>query len=123
MSTVYAFSVEIIFQTSSLNSGTKFNQDNTRTLLMISPSSILLAGLRLIGFALALGLTLISFQSYRENQTDRLKAAFVGFAFISIAMALGSLGTQLETVPMIFQMLKMVSFIIGFSMFYISLYR
>lgn len=90
---------------------------------MTSAPLILLVLLRFVSFALALGLTLISFQAYRRNQTDRLKTAFVGFAFISMAMALSSISVQFDFFPILFQISKVSAFIIGFSMFYLSLYR
>lgn len=87
-------------------------------------STILLTFLRLIVFALALGLTLISFQAYSQKGSKRLEAAFIGFAFIAMGVALTSLRTQ--TVPdfrTIFQIAETVPFIVGFSMLYVSLYR
>ena len=40
--------------------------------------NVVLMFLRMIVFALALGLTLISFQSYRQRESKRLESAFVG---------------------------------------------
>lgn len=41
---------------------------------------------RLVVFGMALGLTLISFQAYRKQETERLQYAFLGFAFISMGV-------------------------------------
>ena len=79
--------------------------------------------LRLVLFALALGLTLISFQAYRENGGKRLESAFIGFAFISMGVAMSSIGAQVETYEAIFAIVETIPFIIGFSMLYVSLYR
>ena len=84
--------------------------------------------LRFIVFGLALGITLISFQSYQKQQTDRLQYAFLGFAFISMGVAVSSVITQLgaDADPMViftFELIETIPFIIGFSMLYLSLYR
>ena len=80
-------------------------------------------GLRLVAFLLALGLTFISFQAYRKNQTDRLEFAFIGFAFLSMAMALGTLWTPVQSMSQLLAIAETIAFIIGFSMLYFSLYR
>jgi len=88
-----------------------------------------LALMRLVTFALTLGITLISFQAYRKRPSDRLQYAFVGFAFISMGVAITSVITQLSTgqtaplVDVFFQMAETIPFIIGFAMLYVSLYR
>ncbi|MFB6305370.1 MAG: hypothetical protein ABEH47_09395 [Haloferacaceae archaeon] len=79
--------------------------------------------LRLILFALAGGLTVISFRAYRENGTERLEAAFVGFAFISMGVALANLGTYVQGYAVLFEIAETVPFIVGFAMLYASLYR
>ena len=52
---------------------------------------IVLTLMRFVVFGLSLGLTLISFQAYTKKQTDRLQYAFIGFAFISMGVAVGAL--------------------------------
>lgn len=84
--------------------------------------------MRFIVFGLTLGITLISFQAYQKRQTDRLQYAFLGFAFISMGVAISSVITQFgadasELVRIFFQMAETIPFIIGFSMIYLSLYR
>ena len=85
--------------------------------------------MRMVVFGLTLGITLISFQAYRKRPSDRLQYAFLGFAFISMGVAVTSVFTQVaatESTPMMdvfFQMAEAVPFIIGFSMLYVSLYR
>ena len=89
---------------------------------------MLLMLMRLVVFGLALGLTVISFQAYRERQTKQLQYAFLGFAFISMGVAVSVLVTQVGEAPdtgtlTFIQIVETVPFIIGFMMFYISLYR
>jgi heme/copper-type cytochrome/quinol oxidase subunit 4 len=84
--------------------------------------------MRLVVFGLALGLTVISFQSYREQRTERLQFAFLGFAFISMGVALSAIVGQLgsgasDSVLTLFRIAETVPFVIGFVMFYLSLYR
>jgi len=85
--------------------------------------------MRMAVFGLSLGITLISFQAYRKRPSERLQYAFVGFAFISMGVAISSVITQLgaasadELVRTLFQIAETVPFIIGFSMLYLSLYR
>jgi hypothetical protein len=85
--------------------------------------------LRLITFGLTLGITLISVQAYRKKQADKLQTAFIGFAFISMGVAITSVITQLSTgrigalASVFFQMAETIPFIIGFAMLYVSLYR
>ncbi|WP_265112446.1 DUF7521 family protein [Halosolutus halophilus] len=74
-------------------------------------------------FALALGLTLISFQSYRMNKTKRLESAFIGFAFLSMGVALTTIVSQVPTLSTLFRIVETIPFIIGFGMLYLSLYR
>jgi hypothetical protein len=88
----------------------------------------LLTSMRLVVFGLALGLTIISFLAYQEKQTEDLRVAFVGFAFISMGVAVGSVVTQVaqsvtRVVFLWFQIAQTLAFIIGFSMLYLSLYR
>lgn len=89
----------------------------------IDPLWILLALLRLVLFGLALGLTLISYQAYAYKQTQRLKYAFVGFAFVSMGVALTTLLTQYRVNGPAFQVVETIPFIIGFCMLYLSMYR
>lgn len=84
---------------------------------------IVLSVLRLIVFGLALGLTLISFQAYSKRKSKRLESAFIGFAFISMGVALTSLRTQVPDLRTFLQIAETIPFIIGFSMLYVSLYR
>jgi hypothetical protein len=90
---------------------------------MVSAAWVALSVMRLVLFGLALGLTLISFQAYRKKQTDRLQYAFIGFAFISMGVALMTLTTQLTDTLILFQLVVTIPFIIGFSMLYVSLFR
>jgi hypothetical protein len=90
---------------------------------MVSAAWIALSVMRLVLFGLALGLTLISFQAYTKKQTDRLQYAFIGFAFISMGVALMTLTTQLTETLILFQLVITIPFIIGFSMLYVSLFR
>lgn len=89
---------------------------------------ILLTLMRFVAFGLALGLTLISFQAYQKRKTERLQYAFLGFAFISMGVAISSVITQLgeDADPLIvifFEMVETIPFILGFSLLYLSLYR
>lgn len=86
-------------------------------------TTMLLMFMRLVVFGLSIGLTLISFQAYRQRPTDRLEAAFLGFAFLSMGVALTALRPQRETMYLAFQIAETVPFIIGFGMLYLSLYR
>lgn len=85
--------------------------------------------MRLVLFGLSLGLTLISFQAYTKRGTDRLQYAFIGFAFISMGVAVTNLTTQVGTTGefgrelFYLQIAETVPFIIGFAMIYVSLYR
>ncbi|MEF8801892.1 MAG: hypothetical protein V5A38_09475 [Halolamina sp.] len=84
---------------------------------------IILALMRLVMFSLAMGLTLISFQSYRQQQTTRLEYAFIGFAFISMGTGVMTLNSQFEVISTLMSIAQAVPFIVGFSMLYVSLYR
>lgn len=84
---------------------------------------ILLIILRLVLFALALGLTLISFQAYSRRKSDRLESAFIGFAFISMGVGVAMLSSQTTTLTMLLDIVETIPFIIGFGMLYLSLYR
>ncbi|MFB6137426.1 MAG: hypothetical protein ABEJ42_03665 [Halobacteriaceae archaeon] len=90
---------------------------------MASVTLAVLMLLRLVLFALALGLTLLSFQAYRQHGSQRLESAFIGFAFLSMGAALSTMSTQLETTGAFFQVAETVPFIVGFGMLYVSLYR
>ena len=86
--------------------------------------------MRLILFGLSLGLTVISFQAYQKQKSERLQYAFVGFAFISMGVAvtnviaqIGWVASTTELVQIFFQVSETVPFIIGFAMLYLSLYR
>jgi uncharacterized membrane protein len=84
--------------------------------------------LRFVVFGLTLGITLISFQAYQKRRTQRLQYAFLGFAFISMGVAISGVITQFATgtdplVDVFFQIAETVAWIIGFSMIYLSLYR
>jgi hypothetical protein len=86
--------------------------------------------MRLILFGLSLGLTVISFQSYQRRQSQRLQYAFIGFAFISMGVAVTNLTTQIGTTSaaagsdlIYLQIAETVPFIVGFLMIYLSLYR
>ena len=89
----------------------------------------LLVLLRLALFGLTLGITLISFQAYRQRRSTRLQYAFIGFAFISMGVAVSSVVSQMFTTEpgpqarLFFDMAQTVPFIIGFAMLYLSLYR
>lgn len=96
---------------------------------VVAIASGVLVLLRMVVFGLTLGITLISFQAYRKRPSERLQSAFVGFAFISMGVAVSSVITQLsannasEMIRTFFQLAETVPFIIGFSMLYLSLYR
>jgi hypothetical protein len=90
---------------------------------MIQLATLLLMVLRLAVFALALGLTLISFQSYRARQSKRLESAFIGFAFLSMGVGLTTMSTQVPGWETLFGIVETIPFIIGFGMLYLSLYR
>lgn len=89
---------------------------------MTSLARLALLALRLVLFALTLGLTVISFEAYRRRDTRRLEYAFVGFAFVSIGVALTALGDQLAVGP-VFDIGTTLPFIVGFASLYLSLYR
>ncbi|ESS06298.1 MAG: hypothetical protein A07HB70_01849 [uncultured archaeon A07HB70] len=88
-----------------------------------SVGQVMLVGLRMVVFALAGGITLISFQAYQQKQNERLESAFIGFAFISMGVAMSMLGTYAESNQMLFDMAEVVPFIVGFAMLWRSLYR
>ena len=85
--------------------------------------------MRFVLFGLTLALTLVSFQAYAGRKTDRLKYAFVGFAFISMGVAAASITTQIavrgatDRNLVYLQFVETVPFIVGFAMLYLSLYR
>ncbi|MFC7175971.1 DUF7521 family protein [Halosegnis marinus] len=96
----------------------------------ISVAGVVLGAFRLALFGLSLGLTVISFQAYRKNGGERLQYAFLGFAFISMGVAVTNLNTQLlvsggaagDTFVLL-QIAETVPFSVGFGMIYLSLYR
>lgn len=91
---------------------------------LIEPAlQVLLQLLRLTQFSLALGMTLISFQSYRQRESERLKTAFIGFAFISMGVGMSTMAMDLTTQLLYFEIARTIPFIVGFSMLYLSLYR
>ena len=96
---------------------------------MVDLVQMALMFLRLVLFGLSLGLTVISFQAYSQKGTERLQSAFIGFAFVSMGVAVTNLTTQLSAGGqagaslVYFQMAETVPFIIGFAMIYVSLYR
>ncbi|RQG90356.1 hypothetical protein EA462_07820 [Natrarchaeobius halalkaliphilus] len=83
----------------------------------------LLMVMQMAVFALALGLTLISFQSYRTNPSKRLESAFIGFAFLSMGVAVTTIVSQISTSLTVFYIVETIPFIVGFGMLYLSLYR
>jgi hypothetical protein len=97
----------------------------------VSLAGLFLGFMRLVLFGLSLGLTVISFQAYRKNGSERLQYAFVGFAFISMGVAVTNLNTQLLVAGSVdasgnflwFQIAETVPFSVGFAMIYLSLYR
>jgi len=96
----------------------------------ISIAGVVLGLFRLVLFGLSLGLTVISFQAYRKNGGERLQYAFLGFAFISMGVAVTNLNTQLlvsgqgiEQTFILLQIAETVPFSVGFGMIYLSLYR
>jgi len=94
----------------------------TNIATQMSLASLVLLALRLVLLALTLGLTLISFTAYRREGTRRLEYAFVGFAFVSIGVALTVLAEQLR-VGDVFNIGATLPFVVGFAALYLSLYR
>lgn len=90
---------------------------------MVNLALVVLMGLRMVLFALALGLTILSFQAYRRRKSKRLETAFIGFAFISMGVGMTNMITQLSDELLLLQIGETVPFIIGFGMLYVSLYR
>lgn len=90
---------------------------------MVEVLQVVLVLLRMTLFGLALGLTIISFQAYRDKQSKRLEYAFIGFAFISMGTALSNLTVQVTQEVTLFRIAETVPFIVGFAMIYLSLYR
>lgn len=87
------------------------------------PAVALLMGLRLVLFGLTLGLTLLSFQAYQRRKSKRLETAFIGFAFISMGVAVSALITQAGGDSTLLRIAETIPFIVGFVMLYASLYR
>lgn len=79
--------------------------------------------LRLVLFALTLGLTLLSFQAYQRRKSKRLETAFIGFAFISMGVAVSALVSQTGGDVTLLRIAETIPFIVGFVMLYASLYR
>jgi len=84
--------------------------------------------LRIVVFGLSFAITVVSFQAYRKQRSERLQYAFIGFAFISMGVAVSTVITQFgaDADPMLvlfFEVVETVPFIVGFSMLYLSLYR
>jgi hypothetical protein len=79
--------------------------------------------MRMVVFGLALGLTVISFQSYRRQKSKRLESAFIGFAFLSMGVALTTMDALLTSWETLFGIVETIPFIVGFGMLYVSLYR
>lgn len=90
---------------------------------MIQPLHIVLVALRMVVFGLALALTTISFQAYRQRSSRRLQYAFIGFSFISMGVALSMLGAVVDQSPLLFSIAETVPFIVGFSTLCASLYQ
>lgn len=96
---------------------------------MVDVAQLALMFMRLVLFGLSLGLTVISFQAYNQQGSERLQYAFIGFSFMSMGVAVTNLTTQLSASGdaggslVYFQMAESVPFIIGFAMIYVSLYR
>ena len=78
---------------------------------------------RLVVFALALGLTLISFRAYQANRTSRLETAFIGFAFLTMGIALTTLRPYAGEWDVFLEIVEAIPFIIGFGMLYLAMYR
>ena len=91
--------------------------------LGVDPMWVLLVLVRLVLFGLALGLTLISYQAFAHKRTQRLKYAFIGFAFVSMGVALSTLISQFRIDEPAFRVVETIPFIVGFSMLYLSMYR
>lgn len=99
--------------------------------LLPTLANVLLVLMRLVMFALALGLTIISYQAYSDRGSKRLESAFIGFAFVSMGMGLSTLNSQITfgmnqiggLTFMVFQIVETIPFILGFAMLYLSLYR
>ncbi len=97
--------------------------------LLLDNSQLILGAtlslLRLVMFALALGLTIISFQAYRQKQTERLELAFIGFAFISMGtavMVLSARAAEAGQFATVMNIAETIPFIVGFGTLYRSLY-
>ncbi len=94
--------------------------DNSEFVLQMT-----LSVLRLVMFALALLITWISFQAYRQQQSERLELAFIGFAFVSMGtavMVLSARTTQSGQFATVMNIAETVPFIVGFGTLYRSLY-
>lgn len=86
-------------------------------------TTVVLVVMRLVVFGLALGITVTSFRAYNRAGTDRLESAFIGFAFISMGVALTTLGAHIESWELAFRIVETIPFMIGFSMLYFAMYR
>ena len=85
--------------------------------------------MRLVLFGPTLGLTVISFQAYSKRGSQRLQYAFIGFAFLSMGVAVTNLTTQAGVSNSVgrellcLQIAETIPFIIGFAIIYLSLSR
>lgn len=92
--------------------------------LLYRAGEVVLMLLRLVLFALTLGLTILSFQAYQRRKTKRLETAFIGFAFIAMGVGLTALVAQQGAAPLtLLRIAETIPFIVGFLMLYLSLYR
>ena len=86
-------------------------------------ASFLLFTLRFILIFLVVGLGFVSFRAYYRKPSDRLATVFLGFAFISMAVAGSTITGHLNSIAPALKVLGLVGYTIGFSMFYFALYR
>ena len=97
----------------------------------VSVPGLVLALFRLVLFGLSLGLTVISYRAYSGNGGERLKFAFIGFAFVSMGVAVSNLNTQLLLATtggadrefVLLRIAGTIPFSVGFGAIYLSLYR
>lgn len=83
----------------------------------------ILFGLRVLLILLVVGLGFVSFRAYYRNPSDQLATVFLGFAFISMAVAGSTVIGVLDTIESVVKVLGLVAYTVGFSMFYLALYR
>ncbi len=84
---------------------------------------LLLFGLRLLLILLVVGLGYVSFRTYYDNPSDRLATVFLGFAFISMAVAGSTVVGAIDRLGPAIKVLGLLAYTVGFSMFYLALYR